>query len=68
MSSTRAQQEAAEFLTYYANEGIKLVRVSRETKKPVDPGWQRQTVPFDDVAAWVARGGNVGWQVGEVSD
>lgn len=68
MSSTRAQQEAAELLTYYANEGIKLVRVSRETKKPVDPGWQRQTVPFDDVVTWVARGGNVGWQVGEISD
>jgi putative DNA primase/helicase len=68
VSGTRARQEVAELLAHYDNEGIKLVRVSRKTKKPVESGWQRRAVPLNDVVEWVAEGGNVGWQVGEVSD
>src|SRR5919112_1537834 len=55
-------------LEYYVNEGIKLVRLSRKTKKPVDEEWQRRTLPLEDLEEWVRSGGDVGWQCGEVSD
>jgi putative DNA primase/helicase len=55
-------------LEWYANEGWKLVRLSRETKKPVDKDWQNRNIPHQNQVDWVARGGNVGIQVGAVSD
>ncbi len=56
-----------DFLNWYENEGFKLVRVSRKTKKGVDSEWQKKRRSLDDVATWVNEGGNVGLQVGEVS-
>src|SRR5919112_4320031 len=55
-------------LEYYVNEGIKLVRLSRKTKKPVDEEWQRRALPLGVLEEWVRSGGDVGWQCGEVSD
>jgi len=47
---------------------MKLVRVSRATKKAIDTEWQNTTVTFADIVSWVSRGGNVGIQAGEISD
>src|SRR5918994_644438 len=65
MSSTTDSD--TRLLEYYANEGIKLVRLSRKTKKPVDEEWQRRTTAVEDLEEWVKNGGDVGWQCGEVS-
>jgi putative DNA primase/helicase len=65
MSSTTG--EDTRLLEYYVNEGIKPVRVSRKTKKPIDEEWQRRTLPLEDLEEWVRRGGDIGWQCGEVS-
>src|SRR5215218_1515210 len=54
-------------LRYYDNEGIKLVRLSHRTKKPIDEEWQLRQRPLQDLQEWVSRGGDVGWQCGEVS-
>lgn len=54
-------------LHWYADAGMKLVRVSRAEKRATDKEWQNTRVAFEDVSAWVSRGGNVGVQVGEVS-
>jgi putative DNA primase/helicase len=61
------QSIGEQLLTFYANEGWKLVRVSRKTKRCVDAEWQRHEVSEEDIAAWLGRGGNVGVQAGEVS-
>src|SRR5918993_3682790 len=66
MSSTTDSD--TRLLEYYANEGIKLVRLSRKTKKPVDEEWQRRALPLEVLEEWVRSGGDVGWQCGEVSD
>src|ERR671910_2168096 len=66
MSSTTDSD--TRLLEYYANEGIKLVRLSRKTKKAIDEEWQRRTLPLKDLEEWVRSGGDVGWQCGEVSD
>ena len=63
-----ATDSSTRLLEYYVNEGIKLVRLSRKTKKPVDEEWQRRTLPLEDFKEWVGSGGDVGWQCGEVSD
>ena len=54
-------------LRYYDNEGIKLVRLSHRTKKPIDEEWQLRRRPLEDLQEWILRGGDVGWQCGEVS-
>jgi putative DNA primase/helicase len=54
-------------LRFYANEGIKLVRLSHGTKKPVDTEWQQRPLAVEDAEEWVRGGGDVGWQCGEVS-
>jgi hypothetical protein len=68
MEATHSTYDIDEQLDWYKNENLKLVRVSRATKKPVDSEWQHKEVPIEEIIAWVARGGNVGVQVGEVSD
>ncbi len=57
-----------DILESYENEGMKLVRLSRETKECADKEWQRKRVPLSAIRAHVKRGGNVGMQLGEVSD
>src|SRR5215204_4683116 len=54
-------------LRFYDNEGIKLVRLSHRTKKPVDNEWQQHPLALEDAEEWVRSGGDVGWQCGEVS-
>jgi putative DNA primase/helicase len=63
----RATSRNTDLLRFYDNEGIKLVRLSNRTKKPVDEEWQRRTVPLEDLEDWVRNGGDVGWQCGEAS-
>jgi putative DNA primase/helicase len=65
MSSTTERD--TDLLRFYDNEGIKLVRLSHRTKKPVDEEWQQRQVPVEDLQEWVRQGGDVGWQCGEVS-
>jgi P4 family phage/plasmid primase-like protien len=62
-----ATERDTSLIRFYYNEGIKLVRVSRKTKKPVDEKWQQHTLPLEDLEEWVKGGGDVGWQCGEVS-
>jgi putative DNA primase/helicase len=62
-----ATDRDTDLLRFYDNEGIKLVRLSHRMKKPVDDEWQQQQVPLEDLQEWVRRGGDVGWQCGEVS-
>ena len=66
-STTERGRQNIELLRYYDNEGIKLVRLSHRTKKPVDEEWQQQQVPLEELQKWVRQGGDVGWQCGEVS-
>jgi len=54
-------------LRFYDDEGIKLVRLSHRTKKPVDNEWQRRPLALEDAQEWVRGGGDIGWQCGEVS-
>jgi putative DNA primase/helicase len=63
----RATSRDIDLLRFYDNEGIKLVRLSHRTKKPVDEEWQRRTISLEDVKEWVQNGGDVGWQCGEAS-
>jgi putative DNA primase/helicase len=56
-----------DLLRFYDNEGIKLVRLSHRTKKPVDDEWQLQPLALEDIEEWVRGGGDVGWQCGQVS-
>jgi putative DNA primase/helicase len=63
----RATSRDTDLLRFYHNEGIKLVRLSHRTKKPVDDEWQRRTVALEDLEEWVRNGGDVGWQCGEIS-
>src|ERR671910_267526 len=62
-----ATERDTDLLRFYDNEGIKLVRLSHRTKKPVDEEWQQRQVPVEDLQEWVRQGGDVGWQCGEVS-
>jgi putative DNA primase/helicase len=62
-----ATERDTDLLRFYDNEGIKLVRLSHRTKKPVDEEWQMQQLPLEELQEWVRRGGDVGWQCGEVS-
>jgi putative DNA primase/helicase len=62
-----ATERDTSLIRFYDNEGIKLVRLSRRTKRPVDEEWQRHTIPLEDLEEWVKNGGDVGWQCGEVS-
>lgn len=55
-------------LSWYANEDMKLIRVSRAEKQAVDNEWQHTAVAIEDMTSWVSQGGNVGIQVGQVSD
>jgi putative DNA primase/helicase len=64
----RATSRDTDLLRFYNNEGIKLVRLSGRTRKPIDDEWQRKTVPLEDLKNHVLHGGGVGWQCGEVSD
>ena len=54
-------------ISYYANEGIKLVRLDGRTRKPIDYEWQNIDVPLEDIKQHVSRRGGVGWQCGEAS-
>jgi putative DNA primase/helicase len=54
-------------ISYYANEGIKLVRLDSRTRKPIDYEWQNIDVPLEDIKQHVSRRGGVGWQCGEAS-
>jgi len=64
--SSRTDRDT-DLLRFYANEGIKLVRLSPGTKKPVDTEWQQRPLAVEDAEEWVRGGGDVGWQCGEVS-
>jgi P4 family phage/plasmid primase-like protien len=59
---------AEQLLTAYEEFGYKLVKVDRELKKPNYAKWQLKTIPSDEIRRWVASGGNIGIQVGEVSN
>jgi putative DNA primase/helicase len=63
----RATSRDTSLLRFYDSEGIKLVRLSHRTKKPVDDEWQRRTLPLENLEEWVRQGGDVGWQCGEAS-
>ncbi len=67
-TARQTTNEAAGLLGYYHNDGCKLVRLSRKTKKNVDTGWQHKNVPLSEILDWYERGGNIGMQMGEVSD
>lgn len=60
--------EGTALLGYYHNDGCKLVRLSRKTKKNVDTDWPIKDVPLPEITDWCGKGGNVGMQMGEVSD
>jgi len=62
------QHTDTDILEYYVNDDCKLVRLSRATKKCVDEDWQINRVPLSDLRKWVKRSGNIGMQMGEVSD
>src|SRR5918995_4785981 len=62
-----ATERDTDLLRFYDNEGIKLVRLSHRTKKPVDCEWQLRPLALEDTEEWVRGGGDVGWQCGEVS-
>jgi len=62
-----ATERDTDLLRFYDHEGIKVVRLSRRAKKPVDEEWQRRALPLQDLEEWVRSGGDVGWQCGEVS-
>ena len=62
-----ATERDTDLLRFYDHEGIKVVRLSRKAKKPVDEEWQRRARPLQDLEEWVRNGGDVGWQCGEVS-
>jgi putative DNA primase/helicase len=62
-----ATERDPNLLRFYDNEGIKLVRLSHRTKKPVDQEWQLRPLALEDIEEWVRSGGDVGWQCGEVS-
>jgi len=62
-----ATERDTDLLRFYDNEGIKLVRLSHRTKKPVDSEWQQRPLAVEDAEEWVRNGGDVGWQCGEVS-
>src|SRR5918995_1060954 len=66
-SMSSATERDTDLLRFYDNEGIKLVRLSHRTKKPVDTEWQRHPLAVEDAQEWVRGGGDVGWQCGEVS-
>jgi len=66
-SMSSATERDTDLLRFYDNEGIKLVRLSHRTKKPVDNEWQRRPLALEDAEEWVRNGGDVGWQCGEVS-
>src|SRR5215208_3448434 len=57
-----------ELLTAYEEFGYKLIKVDPELKSPNYKAWQLKTISPDEMRQWVANGGNVGIQVGEVSD
>ena len=65
-SAQNRTDEDVALLGYYDAEGIKLVRLD-DAKKPVDGEWQMKRLPLEKLEDWVRRGGNVGWQCGEVS-
>jgi putative DNA primase/helicase len=62
-----ATERDTDLLRFYDNEGIKLVRLSHRTKKPVDEEWQVHQLSLEELQEWVRRGGDVGWQCGKVS-
>ena len=65
---TEQTTENQALLDYYDQQGWKMVRLSRRTKKGVDSDWQLETVSLDKMRGWVEGGGNVGIQAGAVSD
>jgi putative DNA primase/helicase len=68
-SSVRTEhQTGTDLLEVYDNESMKLVRLSRETKRCVDDEWQKKRISLPDIRAHAQRGGNVGMQLGAVSD
>ena len=48
-----------EQLRWYDEAGMKLVRVSKKTKKCIDDEWQNSTLPLEELISWVESGGNV---------
>src|SRR5215213_6150313 len=62
-----ATERDTDLLRFYDNAGIKLVRLSHRTKKPVDDERQLRPRALEDIEEWVRSGGDVGWQCGEVS-
>ena len=54
-------------LSYYVNEGIKLVRLDGRTRKPIDHDWPAVDIPLEDLERHVSGRGGVGWQCGEAS-
>src|SRR5215210_2847650 len=66
-SMSSSTERDTDLLRFYDNEGIKLVRLSHRTKKPVDNEWQQRPLAVEDAEEWVQGGGDVGWQCGEVS-
>src|SRR5918992_1081487 len=62
-----ATERDTDLLRFYDNEGIKLVRLSHRTKKPIDDEWQLRPLALEDIQEWVRSGGDVGWQCGQVS-
>jgi putative DNA primase/helicase len=62
-----ATESDVNLLRFYDNEGIKLVRLSGRTRKPIDDVWQLRAAPVEDLEEHVRRGGGIGWQCGERS-
>jgi putative DNA primase/helicase len=59
---------ASELLDAYETVGYKLVKVDPDQKRPTYKNWQHEHIPSTEIRRWVEDGGNVGVQVGEVSD
>ena len=63
----RVAERDTALLRFYDDESIKLVRLSPKTKKCVDTAWHLREISLADAIEWVRKGGDVGWQCGEVS-
>ncbi len=55
-------------LDHYWASGFKPVRLSADAKRAIDTEWQKRDVGLEAIKEHVESGGNVGLQLGEVSD
>ncbi len=66
-STGRASPEGLDLLRKYEAAGFKTLKVG-DNKNGVERGWQEKRAPLEEITRHVERGGNVGLQMGAVSD